>query len=187
MDICTSAAAGSSLRKRLRNPPRFFSGVGSAGASGATHCSGRRAAGVGASGAVVLELDHGSTSACASRGVAVGAQAFAGASVAAGDGVIHEAVEDGGGECASQVSLGAGGGAGSAAGIVDDGDGAFAAGPGAKMPVSDASRSSIAGELGSGGGGGVSSCFGLSLKRSASSAWRSERISGAGARCGSAG
>jgi len=52
--------------------------------------------------------------------VAVGAQAFAGASVAAGDGVIHEAVEDGGGECASQVSLGAGGGAGSAAGIVDD-------------------------------------------------------------------
>src|SRR3989442_7604469 len=106
MDICVTTAAGSSLRKRLRNPPRFLSGAGSTGASGATHCSGRRAAGVGASGAAVLGLDHGSTSACASPGVAVGAQAVASASVAAGDGVIHGAVEDGGGECAAQGSLG---------------------------------------------------------------------------------
>src|SRR2546426_7399194 len=165
MDICTSAAAGSSLRKRLRNPPRFLSVAGSTGASGATHCSGRRAAGVGASGAAVLGLDHGSTSACASRGVAEGAQAFAGASVAAGDGVIHEAVEDGGGECASHVSLGAGGGAGSAAGIGDDGDGAVAAGPGAKRPGRDASRSSIAGGVGSGGGGGGASRLGPLLQR----------------------
>src|SRR5256885_13056953 len=127
MDIRVTTAAGSSLRKRLRNPPRFLSVAGSTGASGATHCSGRRAAGVGASGAAVLGLDHGSTSACASRGVAEGAQAFAGASVAAGDGAIHEAVEDGGGECAPHVSLAGIGGAGSAAGDGADGDGGFAA------------------------------------------------------------
>src|SRR5438876_1889497 len=180
-----AAATGSSLRKRLRNPPRFLSGAASPGASGGgAHSSPRRA---GASGAALLVLDQGAASASPSRGgVAVGAHAFAGASVAAGEGVIHEAVEDDGCGCAPQGSSGAVVGAGSAAEVGGDGGGAFAAGPGAKMPVRDARRSSIAGGTCSRGGGGASSRFGLSRKRSASSAWRSGRTSVGGAGFGSA-
>src|SRR3989442_7253303 len=123
-----AAATGSSLRKRLRNPPRFLSGAASAGASGAAHSSPRRAGG--ASGAALLVLDQGPASASPSRGgVAVGAHAFAGASVAAGEGVIHEAVEDDGWGCAPQGSSRAVVGTGSAAGGGADGGGAVAAGP----------------------------------------------------------
>src|SRR3989442_4595965 len=101
-----TTAAGSSLRKRLRNPPRFFSAAASA--DGAVHSPPRGPAGAaGDSGARADPLDQGSDAAGAWRG-AVGAQAFDGASVDAGDGVIHEAGDDGdGGGCGAPPRISA--------------------------------------------------------------------------------
>src|SRR3989442_10888926 len=129
-----TTAAGSSLRKRLRNPPRFFSAAASA--DGAVHSPPRGPAGAaGDSGERADPLDQGSDAAGAWRG-AVGAPAFEGASVDAGEGVIHEAVDDGDGAgCgAPPRSARAPGGAGPAGGAGGRAGGAVAPGAGGEKP-----------------------------------------------------
>src|SRR2546421_10231616 len=97
--------AVSSLRKRLKNPPLFFLSL-SAAASEAPGCGGGGAHSSARAGGASFESDpccgagiaHALAFALGSFGFAVGAQAFAGASLDAGGAVIHDSagVADGG-------------------------------------------------------------------------------------------
>src|SRR6266480_2387487 len=172
-----------SRRKRPRNPPLFFFSAASAppgSAGGGAHSSAREGtAFVGADSCcgTVAGAPQGSAFAGCSFGLALGAHAFAGASVEAGGGVVH----DSGGlpppgarhqsfGCCAGVSFASGAGACC---------GAFAAGPGAKRPERDESRSSTAGGTstpgvaGSGTGANPPMRFAISF-------CRSSRIGGGG-------
>src|SRR5437773_6656342 len=172
----------SSRRKRPRNPPFFFSAAASAAAGcdgGGAHSSARDGVALAAADSAVAGAGtpHGSAFAGCSFGLALGAHAFAGASVEAGGGVVH----DSGGlpppgarhqsfGCCAGVSFASGAGACC---------GAFAAGPGAKRPERDESRSSTAGGTstpgvaGSGTGANPPMRFAISF-------CRSSRIGGGG-------
>src|SRR5438309_6201282 len=172
----------SSLRKRPNNPPPFFlsfSASPEAGCfwAGGAHSSTRVAWETGDScGAAGVGPPHGSPLFGSSLGFAVGAQAFAGASVDAGGGVVQDSA---GLPAAGAPPPGARhqsvGWASAFAGAEADWAGAFAAGPGANRPESEESRLSIAGGTAGAGGSGTGSNPPM---RCAISACRSSRISG---------
>src|SRR5438477_2102961 len=177
-------AGVSSRRKRPRNPPLFFfsavaspaegccgGGAHSSAREGTARIVGGSRCGAGAG------APHGSAFAGASFGLALGAHAFAGVSVEAGGGVVHDSAglpPPG----ARHQSFGSPGG-GFAAGAGACGCAAFAAGPGANRPESDDSRSSTAGGTSTPGAGGSGTGPNPPM-RCAISLCRSSRISGGG-------
>src|SRR5438477_6073754 len=177
----------SSRRKRPRNPPPFFF---SAVASPAVDCAGGGAHSSARDGIAFVAADscgadagapQGSAFAGCSFGLALGAQAFAGASVDAGGGVV----QDSGGlppPGARHQSFGSCGGVSFVAGAGACGCGAFAAGPGANRPERDDSLSSTAGGTSTAGGAG-SGTGAKPPMRSAISFCRSSRIGGGGDSC----
>src|SRR5438552_4753423 len=177
----------SSRRKRPRNPPPFFF---SAVASPAVDCAGGGAHSSARDGIAFVAADscgadagapQGSAFAGCSFGLALGAQAFAGASVDAGGGVV----QDSGGlppPGARHQSFGSCGGVSFVAGAGACGCGTFAAGPGANRPDRDDSLSSTAGGTSTAGGGG-SGTGAKPPMRCAISFCRSSRIGGGGETC----
>src|SRR2546428_718665 len=175
----------SSRRKRPRNPPFFFSAVASAAAGcagGGAHSSARDGiAFVAADSCCGAGAPQGSAFAGCSFGLALGAQAFAGASVDAGGGVV----QDSGGlppPGARHQSFGSCGGVSFVAGVGACGCGTFAAGPGANRPERDDSLSSTAGGTSTAGAGG-SGTGAKPPMRCAISFCRSSRIGGGGETC----
>src|SRR2546430_8721243 len=175
----------SSRRKRPRNPPFFFSAAASAaaGCDGGAHSSARDGVAFVAADSCVAGAGapHGSAFAGCSFGLALGAQAFAGASVDAGGGVV----QDSGGlppPAARHQSFGSDAGVSFVVGAGAWGCGAFAAGPGANRPERDDSLSSTAGGTSTAGGGG-SGTGAKPPMRCAISFCRSSRIGGGGETC----
>src|SRR5207302_3977152 len=167
-----------------RNPPLFFfSAVASAAGcgGGGAHSSARDGIFAGAASCCGAGGAQGSAFAGCSFGLALGAQAFAGASVDAGGGVVH----DSGGlppPGARHQSFGSCGGVSFVAGAGACGCGTFAAGPGANRPERDDSLSSTAGGTSTAGAGG-SGTGAKPPMRCAISFCRSPWIGGGGESC----
>src|SRR5438552_7857260 len=196
--MCAIGVGGSSRRKRPRNPPPLFFLSLSAVASDAVGCrSGGAHSSVGAAGASFADdsccgagAAHGLAFGGGSLGFAVGAHVFAGASFDAGGAVIHDSAGAPGACAPGGVAGWAGtpppgarhqslsfGLASCVCGAC--GAGAFAAGPGAKRPESDDSRSSTAGGTSTPESGGSGTGPNPPI-RCAISVCRSSRISGGG-------